>query len=51
MGLIAAFVFGGTGVEVQAYGPNTIPRDLEGDVVDMLESVRPVDASQGGGRS
>ena len=40
-GLIAGFVFDGTGVEVVAFGPDTIPKDTQNDLVTMLESVRP----------
>jgi hypothetical protein len=50
MGLLAAFVFDGTGVEVVASGPGTISKDAENDLVGMLESVRPV-AGDGGGAS
>jgi hypothetical protein len=48
MGLLAAFVFDGTGVEVVASGPGTISKDTENDLVSMLESVRPLTGNGGG---
>ncbi|MFD6178181.1 MULTISPECIES: hypothetical protein [unclassified Isoptericola] len=42
-GLIAAYVFDGTGVEVVLTGPvETDDAQLEGDVVSMIRSIRPV---------
>lgn len=45
-GLIAAFVFDGTGVEVVTYGPVDLREDaaLEADVIAMIRSVRPLEA-------
>ncbi|MEV6971714.1 hypothetical protein AB0M47_42110 [Hamadaea sp. NPDC051192] len=45
VGLVAAFVFGDTGVEIQIYGPQTAPEGLSQPVAAMLRSVRPVDGS------
>lgn len=47
VGLLAAFVFDGTGVEVVAYGPTQIGADAQRDIVSMLESIQPVTASTG----
>lgn len=46
-GLIAAFVFDGTGVEVVAYGPPGLTGSarLEADLVAMVRSVRPLDGA------
>ncbi|NUT18693.1 MAG: hypothetical protein HOV77_05875 [Hamadaea sp.] len=44
-GLVAAFVFGDTGVEIQLYGPPNLPDTLSQPVAAMLQSVRPVDRS------
>jgi hypothetical protein len=44
-GLIAAFVFGETGVEIQAVGPQAVSGDTAQEVSSMIQSVRPVEAS------
>lgn len=45
IGVLAAFVFDGVGVEVTAYGPTTIDAPTQADIIAMLESVRPLDAA------
>jgi hypothetical protein len=49
IGLLAAFVFDGVGVEVAAYGPTTIDAPTQADIIAMLESVRPLDAANQAG--
>ncbi|MCW2759572.1 MAG: hypothetical protein JWO46_3318 [Nocardioidaceae bacterium] len=48
-GLLAAFVFNSTGVEVVAYGPTTIDADTQSQIIAMLESIAPVTSSGQGG--
>ncbi|MEV6521800.1 hypothetical protein AB0M43_07680 [Longispora sp. NPDC051575] len=45
VGLVAAFVFGGTGVEVEVIGPQAVSASVAPDIAAMLRSVRPVDGS------
>jgi hypothetical protein len=45
VGLVAAFVFGETGVEIQAIGPQAAPGTVSAQVAAMLQSVRPVEGS------
>ena len=47
VGLVAAFVFGGTGVEVVAFGPTTIDSSTQRDIISMLESVQPLSPADG----
>ena len=47
VGLVAAFVFDGSGVEVVAYGPTTIDGDTQRDIISMLESVQPLAPTEG----
>lgn len=47
VGLVAAFVFDGTGVEVAAFGPTTIDSSTQRDIVSMLESVQPLSPTEG----
>ncbi|WP_158299791.1 hypothetical protein [Glycomyces paridis] len=44
-GLVAAFVFGGTGVEIQVLGPAQGSPDVTREVAAMLRSVQPVEGS------
>ncbi|WP_278255344.1 hypothetical protein [Nocardioides convexus] len=47
VGLIAAFVFDGTGVEVVAYGPPEVDdAAIAADVAAMLRSVRPLEGDR-----
>ena len=46
-GLIAAFVFDGTGVEIQILGPGAVANGVSQDTAAMLQSVRPVEAGSG----
>ncbi|MEV4350559.1 hypothetical protein AB0J83_39385 [Actinoplanes sp. NPDC049596] len=41
-GLVAAFVFGETGVEVEVVGPQQVSESVQRQVVAMLQSVEPV---------
>ncbi|BCJ68455.1 hypothetical protein [Polymorphospora rubra] len=41
-GLVAAFVFGGTGVQIVVLGPNAVDGRAAPAVADMIQSVRPV---------
>ncbi|GAA0505929.1 hypothetical protein Ade02nite_91120 [Paractinoplanes deccanensis] len=41
-GLVAAFVFGETGVEVEIVGPQQVPEGVTRQVVTMLQSVEPI---------
>lgn len=45
VGFIAALVFGGTGVETVALGPNTIDKPTAAQILSMFESVQPVAGS------
>jgi hypothetical protein len=46
-GLIAAFVFDGTGVEIQVLGPEAVADGVSQDVAAMLQSVRPITTGSG----
>ena len=45
VGLVAAFVFGETGVEIEVVGPRSVADGLAQEVAAMIESVRPVEGS------
>ncbi|GIF20921.1 hypothetical protein Ate02nite_36510 [Paractinoplanes tereljensis] len=44
-GLLAAFVFGETGVEIEVVGPQAVSASLPADVAAMIKSVRPIEVS------
>lgn len=44
-GLIAAFVFGETGVEIEVVGPEAISDGVPAQVSAMIQSVRPIEGS------
>lgn len=44
-GLVAAFVFGETGVEIEVVGPQTVSGDVSAQVAAMIQSVRPIERS------
>ncbi|HWS34625.1 MAG TPA: hypothetical protein VN408_18030 [Actinoplanes sp.] len=46
VGLVAAFVFGETGVEIQAIGSQAASSSLSAQVAAMLQSVRPIEGSR-----
>lgn len=45
VGLVAAFVFGDTGVEIEVVGPQAVAGGVPQDIAAMLQSVRPVEGS------
>jgi len=47
VGLLAALVFDGTGVETVALGPDAIDNPTTRDIVAMFESVQPVSGQEG----
>ncbi len=47
VGLVAAFVFDGTGVEIEAVGPETLADSVGEEVAAMVQSVQPVSAGSG----
>ncbi|MEU8244369.1 hypothetical protein AB0C07_39445 [Actinoplanes missouriensis] len=47
VGLVAAFVFGGTGVEIEIVGPQQVQDNVTQQIAAMLRSVRPVAPGSG----
>jgi hypothetical protein len=45
VGLVAAFVFGDTGVEIEVIGPQAVSGGVPREIAAMLQSVRPVEGS------
>lgn len=51
VGFIAALVFGGTGVETVALGPDTIDKTTGSQILSMFESVQPTRSARSGSGS